>query len=71
MSQRPIYWIGGTSLVAGVTQDSKEAVKWFRQAADQGNADAQCSLGLMYKNEGEVNTPPVLFYSFNGLGGYI
>eukprot|EP00613_Pedinella_sp_CCMP2098_P069310 CAMPEP_0171902596 /NCGR_PEP_ID=MMETSP0993-20121228/1922_1 /TAXON_ID=483369 /ORGANISM="non described non described, Strain CCMP2098" /LENGTH=71 /DNA_ID=CAMNT_0012532207 /DNA_START=1 /DNA_END=212 /DNA_ORIENTATION=- len=33
----------------GVTQDFNDAVKWFRQAADQGHAYAQCSLGLMYE----------------------
>jgi TPR repeat protein len=32
----------------GVAQDHAEAVKWFRQAADQGNADAQFNLGVMY-----------------------
>ena len=31
-------------------QDYKEAVKWYRMAADQGDADAQYSLGLMYHN---------------------
>jgi len=28
--------------------DHKEAVKWFRQAAEQGHADAQCRLGVVY-----------------------
>ena len=32
----------------GVPQDYAEAVKWFRLAADQGNATAQYNLGLMY-----------------------
>lgn len=31
-------------------QDYAEAVKWYRQAADQGNADAQNNLGMMYYN---------------------
>ena len=31
----------------GVAQDSKEAVKWFRKAADQGFANAQYDLGVM------------------------
>ena len=31
-------------------QDYAEAVKWYRQAADQGNADAQNNLGAMYYN---------------------
>jgi uncharacterized protein len=32
----------------GVPQNFTEAVKWFRKAADQGNADAQHNLGLYY-----------------------
>ena len=34
----------------GVPQDYKEAVKWYRLAAEQGYADAQYNLGLMYSN---------------------
>lgn len=32
----------------GVPIDYKEAVKWYRLAAEQGDADAQFSLGVMY-----------------------
>ena len=32
----------------GVAQDYREAVKWFRVAAEQGDASAQSNLGLMY-----------------------
>ena len=32
----------------GVTQDNKEAVKWYRLAAEQGHVDAQYNLGWMY-----------------------
>jgi uncharacterized protein len=32
----------------GVPQDDAEGVKWFRLAADQGNASSQFILGLMY-----------------------
>jgi TPR repeat protein len=32
----------------GVRQDYVEAVKWYRLAADQGRAIAQCALGGMY-----------------------
>ena len=32
----------------GVPLDYKEAVKWYTKAAAQGDADAQCNLGLMY-----------------------
>ena len=32
----------------GVPQDDKEALKWFRLAAEQGDAEAQNNLGVMY-----------------------
>jgi TPR repeat protein len=36
-----------------VAKDAVEAVKWYRKAAEQNNADAQCNLGLCYgKGEG-------------------
>jgi hypothetical protein len=38
----------------GVTQDYKEAVKWFRKAAEQGNAAAQASMGHLYEEGKEV-----------------
>ena len=34
----------------GVPQDYKEAAKWYRKSAEQGDADAQDKLGLMYYN---------------------
>ena len=34
----------------GVPQDLVEAMAWYRQAAEQGYADAQYNLGLMYAN---------------------
>ena len=34
----------------GVTQNDKEAVKWYLKAAEQGDAKAQNSLGMMYRN---------------------
>ena len=33
----------------GVPQDDKEAVKWYRLAAEQGDASAQGILGHMYE----------------------
>jgi hypothetical protein len=33
-----------------VPQDAVQAVKWFRLAADQGDARAQLNLGIMYDN---------------------
>ena len=32
----------------GVTQDYKQAVKWYRKSAEQGDDSAQHNLGLMY-----------------------
>jgi TPR repeat protein len=32
----------------GVPKDDKEAVKWYRKAAEQGLADAQCKIGRHY-----------------------
>ena len=32
----------------GVFEDYKQAVHWYRKAAEQGDAEAQYSLGLMY-----------------------
>jgi TPR repeat protein len=32
----------------GVKQDDAEAVRWYRKAAEQGNAKAQFNLGVMY-----------------------
>ena len=34
----------------GVPQDDAEAVRWYRLAAAQGLALAQCNLGIMYDN---------------------
>ena len=37
----------------GVPQDYKEAIKWYKMAAEQGNTDAQYNLGFMcYNGEG-------------------
>ena len=32
----------------GVPRNYIEAIKWYKKAADQGNADAQYELGYMY-----------------------
>ena len=34
----------------GIIKNDKTAAKWFRQAAEQGNAPAQENLGVMYAN---------------------
>ena len=33
----------------GIEQNSEEAVKWYRKAAEQENATAQYNLGLIYQ----------------------
>ena len=33
---------------AGAVENKAKAVKWYRRAAEQGNVDAQYSLGDMY-----------------------
>ena len=33
----------------GIPQDFKEAVKWYRRAADQGLSTAQFNLGVTYE----------------------
>ena len=50
------YILGGRYYFGhGVSQDYKQAVKWFRLAADQGDDYAQLYLGLCYDNgEGVV-----------------
>ena len=35
----------------GVAKNYAEAMKWFRKAADQGSANAQYGLGVMYDND--------------------
>ena len=40
----------------GVPQDSKTAVKWWALAAEQGDADAQSNLGVMYGTRKGSNT---------------
>jgi S1-C subfamily serine protease len=41
-----------------VKKDKAEAVKWFRRAAEQGNAPAQYNLGLCYSDGYVVPNPP-------------
>jgi uncharacterized protein len=42
--------LGSTASAAGVPQDYAQAVGWFHKAAEQGEAEAQSSLGFMYDN---------------------
>lgn len=37
----------------GVEKNATEAAKWYRKAAEQGNAFGQCFLGWMYDNDND------------------
>ena len=57
----------------GVTQDYKEAEKWYRKAAEQGYADAQYNLGLMYgKGQGVLqdNVYAHMWFNIAASNGY-
>ena len=45
-------------------EDDKEAVKWYRKAANQGNAMAQHTLGVMYYNGEGVLADNVAAYAW-------
>lgn len=32
----------------GVSQDYKEAIKWYRKGAEQGDAYSECNIGIFY-----------------------
>ena len=46
-----------------------EAVKWYRKAADQGLAQAQLNLGVMYANGTGVPKDNVLAYMWANIAG--
>ena len=45
-SQRTLAWMYENGM--GVLKDDKEAAKWFRLAAEQGDPEAQYNFGVMY-----------------------
>ena len=50
----------------GVLENDKTAVKWFTKAAEQGDADAQFNLGVMYfKGEGVLTDNRRSYMWFN------
>ena len=51
----------------GVPEDDAEAVRWFRLAADQGEAAAQYNLGVMYRDGDGVPEDIVLAYMWFNL----
>ena len=54
----------------GVLKDDKEAVKWYRKAADQGVAIAQYNLALMYDNGRGVLKDYVAAYAWYSLSAF-
>lgn len=55
------------ALGRGVPQNDLEAVHWYRQAAEQGEADAQLYLGVMYAQGRGVPDDFVLAYKWTSL----
>ena len=53
----------------GVLQDYKEAVKWYRLSAEQGDVQAQYNLGLMYADGLGVLQDHVSAYMWWNLAG--
>jgi TPR repeat protein len=53
----------------GVPKDSAEAVKWFRKAAEQGNAVAQNILGAMYARGDGVPKDLVQAHAWHNIAG--
>jgi len=45
-------------LAHGVPRDFNEAAKWYRMAAEQGHADAQYNLGVVYERGAGRDIPP-------------
>jgi len=57
----------------GVIQDYKQAVKWYRKAAEQGDATAQYNLGVMYDNGRGVPKDYVMahmYWNIAAVSGY-
>ena len=53
----------------GVLKDDAEAVRWYRLAAEQGDAHAQYGLGLMYANGRGVLKDSVLAHIWSNIAG--
>ncbi len=51
----------------GVPQDYAEAMKWWRKAAEQGDASAQYNLGALYANGQDVPQDYVLAHMWISL----
>ena len=53
----------------GVAKDEVEAVKWYRKAADQGDAQAQFNLGVCYRKGEGVAKDEIEAYAYYNLAG--
>ena len=51
-------------MAKGVPEDDAEAVRWYRQAAEQGLASAQSNLGVMYANGEGVPEDDIQAYAW-------
>jgi TPR repeat protein len=65
----PTYRTQGKRSLNFLSADDVEAVKWFRKAAEQGNAEAQLGLGVMYANGRGVPQNEVLAHRWWNLAG--
>jgi TPR repeat protein len=53
----------------GVPENNSEAVKWYRRAAEQGNATAQNNIGVMYdEGKGVIQNNVIAHMLFNLAG---
>ncbi len=48
----PVLFSGDSS---GVNPDTRKAILWYKEAAEQGYAHAQYTLGLIYRNGSGIN----------------
>ena len=53
----------------GVKKYDAEAIKWFRKAVDQGEASAQCDLGIAYMLGEIVPKDEIEAYAYFNLAG--
>ena len=53
----------------GIPKDDRQAVQWYRKAAEQGDAIAQFNLGLKYANGEGVPKDDVQAYAWANLAG--
>jgi len=47
-AEAQFLWGRVHTLSSGLLQDNREAVKWYRKAANQGHSNSQTNLGVMY-----------------------